>query len=681
MWIRALADAELSCGAKAAGLARLIAAGLPVPDGFVLERAAFRQVTALAEISPDAIGHVLAEAERRIAGAPAPRPADPAPAAQDAETAAIDREVRACAERLGRLAVRSSASIEDGASGAAAGVFASVTDVAPAAVWEAIRTVWTSALTPLAVAYARRRDAAIAIAVILQRFVPGARMTVYTRPAGAPHGEEMWLARGDQTAPERIPRAAAGEHRELAIALAAEGAIGATQGADVELVLEETAEGVRPWIVQARPMVHPVRRARPAPPPIVLAPLVADGRRWTWDIAHNPDPLSPAQAGLVAAVDRAGGPHALRVCGGYLYTAPRSPSASHDREALAPPTDRHALTAQIAAICDRFVLGEPPTLAAAVERYVAFMQIWSGELSPLIAAARRALPDRLLREGYPPEQITARVAALIGRRRILRDRVMSPAWDVAVPTFAERAEPASLAEPSEPSHASPPDERTESWSEIDLARAAADASELDDLWFARAQWMVRRALLALGAELALRDEDVFWLPLDELITLRTRDHAHARAIDPEDAHRRASAARAAHARAAEWDMPLVVHGDMRSPGAAAEPQVTLRGVGLGPRVVGRVVRFGSLGAATRVGRGDVVVTRAITPALAMLVDGCAALVSETGGLLDHGAALARELGVTCVVGCAGAWTQLIDGATVIVDGDAGRVDVDTPRPG
>jgi len=74
-----------------------------------------------------------------------------------------------------------------------------------------------------------------------------------------------------------------------------------------------------------------------------------------------------------------------------------------------------------------------------------------------------------------------------------------------------------------------------------------------------------------------------------------------------------------------------------------------------------------------VGHGDVVVTRAITPALAMVVDGCAALVSETGGLLDHGAALARELAITCVVGCTGAWTQLSDGAVVFVDGDAGLV--------
>jgi pyruvate,water dikinase len=68
-------------------------------------------------------------------------------------------------------------------------------------------------------------------------------------------------------------------------------------------------------------------------------------------------------------------------------------------------------------------------------------------------------------------------------------------------------------------------------------------------------------------------------------------------------------------------------------------------------------------------RGDVIVTRAITPALAMFVVGCAAIVSETGGPLDHGAAIARELGVPFVVGCKDAWSLLHDGMLVTIDGD------------
>jgi pyruvate,water dikinase len=101
---------------------------------------------------------------------------------------------------------------------------------------------------------------------------------------------------------------------------------------------------------------------------------------------------------------------------------------------------------------------------------------------------------------------------------------------------------------------------------------------------------------------------------------------------------------------------------------------TLRGIGLGARVTGRVVRFAQLATALTARRGDIIVTPTVTPALAVVVAGCAAIVSETGGLLDHGAALARELGITCVVGCRGAWATLADGDVVRVDGDAGVVE-------
>jgi pyruvate,water dikinase len=677
MAIRSLRDADASCGAKAHGLARLLAAGLPVPEGFALDTQVFRTLTALDEVAPDAgsaaepavgsIGHAMEAAARRIETAAIPP--------------ALDREVAERAAALGRLAVRSSASIEDGVLGAAAGVFASLTDVAPGDVWPAIRAVWASALTPLAVAYARRRDAATgvpaigvpAIGVIIQRFVPGARATVYTRPIGAPRGDELWLARGEALEP--VSRTAAAGRPEAALALAAEAAIDSPDGADVELVIETATPRI--WIVQARPMVHPARRTarspapvhlvRPAPPPILLAALRADGRRWTWDIAHNPDPLSPAQAGLVERIDRtAWSPYALRVCGGYLYTAPRAPIPLP-----APPADRAELASRIAEIEARLApyLGDAETVtetvtdavADAVERYVALLEIWTCDLSPLVASARRTLLDRLAEVGHPPERIPAIAASMIGPRRVARDPVMSPAWDVAVPTFAETCAAPAPERPLAP----PPTPPGDLAAAIALARAAADAGERDDVWFARAQWLVRRALLARSRELDLRDDDIFWIPLDDVVTLRT--------LDPDDVHRRASAARAAHARAAEWDMPLTVQaGDAcgESPRAA-----TLRGVGTGPRAVGRVVRFTSLAAARPVSHDDVVVTRAVTPALAMLVGGCAALVSETGGLLDHGAALARELGVTCVVGCAGAWSALPDGALVAVDGDAGLVTV------
>lgn len=262
---------------------------------------------------------------------------------------------------------------------------------------------------------------------------------------------------------------------------------------------------------------------------------------------------------------------------------------------------------------------------------------------------------------------------------------LAPAWDVAVPTYGEtpglirdaitRATRAAQ-RASEPVPAKlGPDARSKSGrfflgadltAEVALARCAAELAERDDMLFARAQRLVRMALLARASTLGIRGEDIFWIPLDEVVS--------ATMIEPVDAKRRAAGARAAAERAAQWQMPIVVGGE---PGPERH---ALRGEGTGPRVAGRVVRFASLGSAMAVGSRDVVVTRAVTPALAVLVAGCAALVSETGGILDHVAALARELGIPCVVGCRDAWSQLADGMLVTVDGDGGAVYPTSTKP-
>jgi pyruvate,water dikinase len=669
MWLHALQGADLDprCGGKAVGLARLLAAGLAVPDGFVLDDRAFHHVAGeLAIEDPAQVGRALAAAAARIATAALPE--------------ALERDVIARARGLGpRLAVRSSATIEDGAAGAAAGVFSSRRAVAPDEVWAAIRAVWTSALTPLAAAYARRRGGAIAIGVIVQAFVDGERLVAYTRPPGAPEADELVLQRGEALA--RYARGAApadaSNRAVAAAALGAERALAVPGGADVELV----QAGGATWIVQARPIVHPVSRALVPPPPAVLAPL-AGGRAWAWDVAHNPDPLSVAQAELAEHVERAGiAPWSLRVCAGYLYTAPRAhaPVAIDGVAALA------SRAAWLEAELERALGDEAPTsVADAVARYLAFYRIWAGELAPLIAAGRAALPEALRRAGEPDPD--ARAAALLGRRPSAVEAVLdaaargeldarevearlgalAPAWDVAVPTFAERpglladavarAAEVARARPGTAPSKSPASPGAHAGA-IAISQLARDLAERDDALFARAQRVVRRALLARAAALGLADDDVFWIPLDDA------------PIDPVAAHRRAAGARAAAARAATWQMPLVVGGP-----PAPTAGTALRGVGTGPRVTGRVVRFASLASAIAVGAGEVVVTRAVTPALAVLVAGCAAIVSETGGLLDHGAALARELGVPCVVGCAGAWSRLSDGMIVTVDGDAGTVD-------
>jgi len=657
MRVSSIADCEAGCGGKAIGLAKLIAAGLPVPDGFVIGDAVFREVVGPLAGDVDSIGHVLAAAARKIA------------------TAEPDPEIVARAVALGgKLAVRSSASIEDGTAGAAAGVFASVTDVASADVWHAVKAVWSSALAPLAAGYARQRGAELAIGVIVQRFIPGEPITVYTRPPGAPDRDEVWVQRADVIAKHRR-----GDPDSIvALALRAEQAIAAIPGADVELVVADTI-----WVVQARPISHPPTRIPTVPPPhALLTPLLVDGRRWTWDVAHNPDPLSPAQVGLVERVESAGvAPWSLRVCAGYLYTTPRL------EVSLPVVTDRADLEAQarvfeaeLATILD----GDATSLDDAFARYLAFYRIWAKQLHPLVTAARRAKRGRRSTVTLRGARTSAVEMTLLAAARgeldeaevIARLGVMSPAWDVAVPTFAERPNvlrdsiararqtlqttPHLVAEDQAATHyAATSDEGERA---LELSRGAAELAERDDVWFSRAQWMMRRAILSRARELGIEPGDACWLPLDEL----------ARGMSPIEARRHAAAERAAVERATRWQMPLVVEA-----GHAIEPEVgpALSGIGTGARVTGRVVRFASLASAIAVGHGEIVVTRAVTPALAVMVVGCAAIVSETGGPLDHGAALARELGVPCVVGCRDAWTRLSDGMIVTVDGNAGQVTI------
>ena len=609
MWVHTLDDARdaATCGGKAAGLARLVAAGLPVPDGFVLD-------------------------------------------ARAAEAAALPPglrdDVTARAAALGALAVRSSASLEDGREAAGAGIFASVVPATDP--WPAIHAVWASARTSLAATYAGPR--ALRIAVIVQRFVPGERVTVYARPPAG--GDEVWVQRGETVSTH--PRDSADPI--VALALRAEAAIDATAtGADVELI-----DGDQLWVVQARPIVR-AAPARTPPPPALLAPLIADGRTWTWDVTHNPDPLSVAQAELVERVERADlAPWSLRVCGGYLYSAPRAAAPP-----LPPIDSLAALTSRAAALEDALAaaLGPDDELSVddAIARYLAFYRIWARDLVPLIAAARAALTPDLLPAARPSAVEATLLAGARGELSeadvLARLGPLAPAWDVAVPTFAERPDlvRAALARAlAAPPPAPPPPEADA------LARAGADLAERDDLWFARAQWRVRRALLARARALHLAGDDVFWLPLD------------LDPIDPITAHRLASGARAASARASAWTMPLTLNG----PPAPSGP--SLRGIGGGPRVTGRVLRLSSLGAPIDLHRGDIIVTRAVTPALAVTIAGCAGLISETGGPLDHGAALARELGIPYVVGCRDAYAQLSTGMIVTLEPSTGTVTIERP---
>nr|WP_246848766.1 PEP/pyruvate-binding domain-containing protein [Pseudarthrobacter sp. NIBRBAC000502772] len=170
-------------GGKAANLGELLAAGLPVPDGFCLTTEAYRQAIAghahrtdgmLADVhsalqaTPDGDLPALAALASRARGIiqNAPVPTEVAAAVEQAYAALGDNVP---------VAVRSSATAEDLPSASFAGQQDTYLNVVgAAAVVEAVRNCWASLWTDRAVSYRASRGidpAAVALAVVVQRMV------------------------------------------------------------------------------------------------------------------------------------------------------------------------------------------------------------------------------------------------------------------------------------------------------------------------------------------------------------------------------------------------------------------------------------------------------------------------------------------------------------------------------
>jgi pyruvate,water dikinase len=136
-------DAD-AVGGKGLSLGVLAEAGLPVPPGFCVTTAAYRRLQGRPPQSDPALGAAIAEAYRGLGG--------------------------------GRVAVRSSATSEDGAVTSFAGQQETILDVSGAdAVVEAVGRCWASLHTDRAVAYRRHQgvdERGLAMAVVVQRLVP-----------------------------------------------------------------------------------------------------------------------------------------------------------------------------------------------------------------------------------------------------------------------------------------------------------------------------------------------------------------------------------------------------------------------------------------------------------------------------------------------------------------------------
>jgi pyruvate,water dikinase len=75
------------------------------------------------------------------------------------------------------------------------------------------------------------------------------------------------------------------------------------------------------------------------------------------------------------------------------------------------------------------------------------------------------------------------------------------------------------------------------------------------------------------------------------------------------------------------------------------------------------------------GGGDILVTAYTDPSWTPLFLTAAGLVTEVGGLMTHGAVIAREYGLPAVVGVQQATVLIRDGQRIRVNGNAGYVEL------
>ncbi len=114
-------------------------------------------------------------------------------------------------------------------------------------------------------------------------------------------------------------------------------------------------------------------------------------------------------------------------------------------------------------------------------------------------------------------------------------------------------------------------------------------------------------------------------------------------------------------------------GRILRPAPREERPGELSGMAVSPGVVTGPVKVLRDPHSKPVNKGDVLVAYTTDPGWTPLFVNAAAVVLEVGGILQHGAVIAREYGKPCVVGIDRLMTKLHDGQRVEVDGTAGVI--------
>jgi rifampicin phosphotransferase len=198
----------------------------------------------------------------------------------------------------------------------------------------------------------------------------------------------------------------------------------------------------------------------------------------------------------------------------------------------------------------------------------------------------------------------------------------------------------------------------------------------------------RRIALAIGARLVGEGrlgnpEDVFFLTVQELDALLAGGSLFPRQVRELTALRRRGLEEMSRLTPPDhFELPAGRYWPAAGPGADDEPApaadagVTLRGLAVcGGKARGPAAVLEDLSEFTRLSRGDVLVARQTDPGWAPVFLLIRGLVMERGGMLSHGAILAREYGIPTVVGVPDALRRIRHGQSILVNGDRGVIDL------
>ncbi len=115
---------------------------------------------------------------------------------------------------------------------------------------------------------------------------------------------------------------------------------------------------------------------------------------------------------------------------------------------------------------------------------------------------------------------------------------------------------------------------------------------------------------------------------------------------------------------------------LAEPQPAAKPGLLQGQPGSSGKACGRARVILNLADANRLEAGDILVTATTAPPWTPLFMTAAALVTDAGGMLSHGAVVAREFRIPAVVGAFNATSRIRDGQWIEVDGSHGIVKFD-----